>query len=205
MADRSDPFSRTPISLDVKRAIFNTVCDTNHDLEFFANWADLLQHYFHYYEDQYLHCDAKIKTHRNVLEVVNLIQRNKTVENIKQEVSFSADDQENHKIIALAARLWLMMDIGDIGQCFVPGSTPIKWRDGTLKERIGIVFSAKCELNSSVKLEKLFTACNIERIGGIRISWTSNLADHLLMKDDDTRVCIFHHATFLELHRQSAQ
>jgi hypothetical protein len=31
--------------------------------------------------------------------------------------------------------------------------------------------------------------------------WTSNLADHLLMRDDDTKVILFHHACFLRKHR----
>lgn len=205
MADLFDPTSHTPIRLDAKRYIFNAIWGTDHDEECFAELADTMQHYFQCFEDQYLHCDAKTKTYENVLEVIHLIQRNKTVESIKHESSFSTDGQEIDKITALAAQLWLMLDIGDVGQCFVPGSTQVRWQDGTLKEMISTIFSAKCELNSSVKLEKLFTACNLERIGGIRVSWTSNLADHLLMKEDDTRVCIFHHATFLGLHKEPAQ
>jgi hypothetical protein len=64
-------------------------------------------------------------------------------------------------------------------------------------------FSPDHELNTPVKLSKIFNACNLQRISGIRVAWTSNLADHLSMRDDDTRVVIFHHATFLEYHRTS--
>ena len=42
---------------------------------------------------------------------------------------------------------------------------------------------------------------NVERIGGLRIIWTSNLADHLRLHDDDTRLSIFHHATFLHYQK----
>ena len=38
-------------------------------------------------------------------------------------------------------------------------------------------------------------------IAGIQITWTSNLADHLQMRDDDTRVANFNYASFLEYQR----
>jgi hypothetical protein len=53
-------------------------------------------------------------------------------------------------------------------------------------------------LKEHVKLEKLFNAYNLSRIARIEVVWTSNLADHLRMQDDDTRVAIFQHAFFLE-------
>jgi hypothetical protein len=52
-----------------------------------------------------------------------------------------------------------------------------------------------------VKLEKLFNARSLERIGGISIDWTNNLADHLRVKDDRNdkiKVAIFHYASFLK-------
>ncbi|KIM95383.1 hypothetical protein OIDMADRAFT_134272, partial [Oidiodendron maius Zn] len=54
-----------------------------------------------------------------------------------------------------------------------------------------------------VKLEKLFTAQDLTRIGGMKITWVNNLADHLLMHDDDNVVSIFHYASFLKLHQNS--
>jgi hypothetical protein len=53
-----------------------------------------------------------------------------------------------------------------------------------------------------IKLEKQFNALNLQRIGGIRISWTDNLADHLRMMDDDKTVAVFYHASFLEYQKQ---
>ena len=35
--------------------------------------------------------------------------------------------------------------------------------------------------------------------------WTDNLADHLRLTDDDKRVHIFHHASFLEAQRESTE
>jgi len=56
-------------------------------------------------------------------------------------------------------------------------------------------------MKDHVKLEKIFNAMNLEHIAGIEVRWTSNLADHLRMRDDDKAVEIFHYATFLRLHQ----
>jgi hypothetical protein len=52
-----------------------------------------------------------------------------------------------------------------------------------------------------IKLEKQFNALNLQRIAGIRISWTDNLADHLRMMDGDKTVAVFYHASFLEYQK----
>ncbi|KAH8593924.1 hypothetical protein B0O99DRAFT_515010 [Bisporella sp. PMI_857] len=46
-----------------------------------------------------------------------------------------------------------------------------------------------------IMLDKKFNAFNIERKAGIKIIWTNNLEDHLCLKDEDTRLAIFHHAS----------
>jgi len=56
-------------------------------------------------------------------------------------------------------------------------------------------------IEDHVKLEKFFNARNLERIAGIKFRWTSNLADHLRMRDEGTVVEIFHYASFLRLHQ----
>ena len=40
---------------------------------------------------------------------------------------------------------------------------------------------------------------------GRKVEWTNNLADHLLMRDDDTKVPVFHQASFLRCHRDGSQ
>ena len=99
--------------------------------------------------------------------------------------------------IDLAVRLWLMINIGDFQKILMPGR-PISWSQGSLQNLITSIFCEKNVLKERVKLEKLFNAHNLSRIAGIQIVWTSNLADHLRMQDDDTRVAVFHHVFFLE-------
>ncbi|KAK4461478.1 hypothetical protein QBC42DRAFT_270086 [Cladorrhinum samala] len=60
-------------------------------------------------------------------------------------------------------------------------------------------------VTETVKLEKIFKASNLCRIAGLRIVWTDNLADHLRLSDDDTRVHIFHHASFLQAQSPDTQ
>ncbi|KAK4213932.1 hypothetical protein QBC37DRAFT_473008 [Rhypophila decipiens] len=76
------------------------------------------------------------------------------------------------------------------------------WTEGSLKEMVDSHFSRRCVLSCDrVKLPKSFNSWSVETIGGIKIVFTNNLADHLLLVDDDTRVLIFHHVSFLECHR----
>jgi len=90
-----------------------------------------------------------------------------------------------------------MINIGDFQKILMPGR-PISWSQGSLQNLITSIFCEKNVLKERVKLEKLFNAHNLSRIAGIQIVWTSNLADHLRMQDDDTRVAVFHHVFFLE-------
>ncbi|KAK3318179.1 hypothetical protein B0H66DRAFT_575154 [Apodospora peruviana] len=50
----------------------------------------------------------------------------------------------------------------------------------------------------NAKLGRLFTASNLNRIGGINIRWTTNLADHLRLTDNDHAVFTFQGASFLQ-------
>jgi hypothetical protein len=61
------------------------------------------------------------------------------------------------------------------------------------------VLSPEYRCKDEVKLPQDFTAFGLKRVGDIQ---TSNLAEHLLMKDDDTKVTIFHQASFLKLHKR---
>lgn len=103
----------------------------------------------------------------------------------------------------LAARVWLMLFVGEYRQIIGPAQRQIVWNENdSLRGLLEREFSNHAEASDNVKLERLFTARNMERIAGLEIIWTSNLADHLRLFDDDTRVAIFHQACFLK-HMQS--
>jgi len=102
----------------------------------------------------------------------------------------------------LAVRVLTMIDVGGLRRSMKLGQVSRSWTHGSLKDFIDSTFPSTKELSDNVKLERLFTARNIEWIADIQVIWTSNLADHLQLEDDDTKVRIFSHATFLELHRE---
>jgi hypothetical protein len=115
-------------------------------------------------------------------------------ESLKSSCSDSEDFSD--ELIDLAVRLWLMIPVGCFRQVALPG-TSLDWGGGDLRGALGRQFEKSPQKLQSISLGKVFNAQNLERMGGLRIIWTSNLADHLRMHDDDTRVSIFHHATFL--------
>lgn len=99
-----------------------------------------------------------------------------------------------------------MIDIGKLQHGFVPGQKPLLWETGSLKDLVQDRFAGLAILPRRVvrvKLDRLFTARNLERIAGLQIIWTDNISDHLRLMVDDTRIAIYHHVSFLEHHRSS--
>jgi hypothetical protein len=107
--------------------------------------------------------------------------------------------------IDLAVRLWLMVHTGRMRRIggVMMGHSTLVWSEGPLADVINLRFQHQLALTDSVKLQRYFTARNLERMVGVTIKWTSNIADHLRLSEDGfTAVLnIFHHATFLGYHR----
>ena len=106
-------------------------------------------------------------------------------------------------LLDLAAGVWSMLSIGTF-----PGDIsydePIHWEENeSLADVIGKCLPSKPGSQDLVKLPQTFTAAHLEQIGGIDVIWTSNLADHLLLKDDDTKLMLFHQVSVLQLHKFS--
>lgn len=84
------------------------------------------------------------------------------------------------------------------------GHNQLAWSGNSLKEFIHSYFHTTPALGCErVKLDETFNARNLERIAGIEIVWTDNLADHLRVTNGDKKVAIFHHASFLEYQHGS--
>lgn len=153
-------------------------------------------------------------SHWRLVQVIELLKdphltREDLVATITQPGTFNFIKDFAEVVLDLAAGSWLMLSIGKY-----PGDIsyddPISWsreqrllnieaRNGLLHEN----FPHDYNLQDSVKLPQTFTAAHLERIGGIEVIWTSNLADHLLLKDDDTKLMLFYQVSILELHRAS--
>ena len=155
-------------------------------------------------------------THWHVVEVITLLKnhgstRVEVVDIVMRDPVVAHSQSLARTLVDLAAGLWLMLAIsmypGDISY-----DEPIIWRDyEKLKDEqynlyqgpIKKSFSHHYNSTDLVKLPQSFTAAHLEQIGGIEVIWTSNLADHLLLKDDDTKLMLFHQVSILELHKKS--
>jgi hypothetical protein len=84
------------------------------------------------------------------------------------------------------------------------GHTKLIWDDSSsLEDFVGSYFNQPPVLgNEGVKFQRICNARSIERIAGIQIVWTNNLADHLRLSDDDSKVEIYHQASFLDAQRE---
>lgn len=150
-----------------------------------------------------------LRTHRDVVEVAAQLDAGLTRDEIKNKLRTkltSPHDNEDELLensIDLVSGLLLMIDCGSSSYGF-SGRTEMHWSQGPLRQHLADYFGDPPVLgHGSIKLEKNFTARNLGRIAGLEIVWTDNLVDHLRMSDDDTKVHIFHHASFLECQRQS--
>ena len=170
--------------------------------------------YLEYYSEQCklaLHDRGKhisVRKHQDIIDIVRLLRDSHTRESIKREIrslSIVQDTVDENEVldgsIDLVARLLVMIEIGSL-QYGVSCQKRLIWKAGSLQDFIAAQFEPSRLLGKeTVKLEKTFNACNLERIAGMQIVWTSNLVEHLRIIGDDNRVAIFHHATFLKHQR----
>ncbi|RYP61195.1 hypothetical protein DL771_010201 [Monosporascus sp. 5C6A] len=177
--------------------------DTNFDC-FWAYYSKKCNHALH---DGGRHVAAR--THRDIIDVVRQLKLGANWADIRRSlrpkltIPHANEEELLENSIDLAANLLLMCDCGSFSHGF-SGRMELKWREGPLGEFLTNYFGEEPVLDSDrVKLDKNFIARNIVRIGGVQIIWTDNLLDHLRLTDDDKRVHIFHHASFLEHQRQS--
>lgn len=154
-------------------------------------------------DGQYL----SIKWHAELLLIVHQIAECRTYEEISQSLNMklptdpglSADDK-NLMIkgsIRLATRVFSMVDTWQLPNTF-SGLSLIEWDGGSLRDCLCDHFQARVNSYEKVKLDTTFNARNLERIAGIQILWTDNLAEHLRLVDEDRKVCIFHQISFLK-------
>jgi hypothetical protein len=210
MASLNDLIQQTPVSKSTRTHLLERLwinatsqleCET---LDFDA--------YFAYHTKQCiqaLHDDGQhicVCTHWDITEVAGDIKGGLTRQAIKSRLSsrLSAprpanEDELLDNSIDLTARLVSMMGIGVLRYGF-SGRKELVWSQGNLQNFIHEHFDAPIVLtHENIRLEKMFNARSLGRTAGIQIEWTDNLADHLRITDDnDKRVAIFRHASFLK-------
>jgi hypothetical protein len=204
------------LEVSTKCAILNTVWGSKFTTQHFARNEFVGGSYLRYYGEQCrnaLHSQCVnelITTHEDILSIIQQLKDlNATREQVKNDLrTLRPQDSEAllWESINLAVRLWLMIDVGELKHGFVPGQKSLLWDHGTLKdvleESFGLPTATPMRV-VRVKLDRIFNARNLERIAGLQIIWSDNISDHLRLMVDDTRIAIYHHASFLEHHKDN--
>jgi hypothetical protein len=222
--DELDISLSLPLSPQSRKHFTNELWNFDIDANVSQNRNVLPTCYFRYqeeqnrlaiYNDRYIGSTA---TYRDIVKIIHELcgedldrdtLRARYQETFEKEASdtdssptaYDDSDECIDHLVDLAVRLWVMIPIGGFRQVSLPG-TSLNWQKGSLQDALAAQFEPGMALKESIPLGKVFNAHNLEQIGGIRIIWTSNLADHLRVQDDPTRVSIFHHAAFLNYHRE---
>lgn len=146
------------------------------------------------------------RTRQDILTVAHLLEDEPTEEIVRQKIRKGlkqqrAVDDESRMVdatIRLGARLLLMVDIGSL-PAEVSGRLSLPWTQNSLRESLYSYFDKTQEtFSEGLAVGTDLTARNIDRISGIEIALTDNLVDHLRLVEKDTKLCIFHHVSFLK-------
>ncbi|KAL2842927.1 hypothetical protein BJY01DRAFT_216260 [Aspergillus pseudoustus] len=97
-----------------------------------------------------------------------------------------------------------MVHVGEFRNTFT-GRRCAVWGHGQLRDFMEKQFPTKPSIDDSgVKLQRDFDVCSMVRIAGFNIELTTDLSQHLQLRDADRTVTIFHHASFLKSQRESS-
>ncbi|KAI9643501.1 hypothetical protein NHQ30_008120 [Ciborinia camelliae] len=203
--------SENPLSAQAKCAIINQLLGVV-GVGVVQMQSAVLDHemYLNYYTEQ---CNQALydggrhvsaRTHRDIVETweyfKNGVTREDTIQALIAKLPNHRQASDGDKLANgttdLAARLVLMMEFGELKHGFT-NRQHLVWASGSLSGFLAQSFQPP-STQKKVSLEKVFNAQNIDRIAGIEIEWTSNMMDHLRLINDDRKVAIFHHASFLE-------
>lgn len=175
---------------------------------------DSLQAYSNYHHDQCFLEKTEhhaLHTHRDMETVIDYVNRNPTavkndildpVSNILNRQGIQRSELENS--LHLIMRLWLMINIRStrISET-VSLETPLLWpSDVSISDIVQDYFkpAPNIQVNRGT-FSKFPTAKNLELIGGFQITWTDNLIDHLLLKDQT--LFLFYNVSILRRMRNT--
>lgn len=143
------------------------------------------------------------RTHQDLIDTVGSLKsghlQHETQEILRKKLTKIHDNELQliDNTIYLSASLLLMIDFGQIEYGF-SGRRKLEWTSGTLQACVSLGFDRTPSLeHKGIKLERAFNAQSLFRFAGLEMVPTTNLLDHLRLTHDDTRLHVFHHASFL--------
>ncbi|KAK4065976.1 uncharacterized protein Triagg1_8285 [Trichoderma aggressivum f. europaeum] len=204
----NEPLRKFPISASVQEGLLEALWEA-------SGRHGSMSPYFKYYSNRIQRlrldgCDGFCAdSHADIASIARRILDGASRDEIFEQVavaekcpSASTTADINHGI-DMCASLLVMTEIELNGvSAGLSGLTAVPWKIGSLNNALATYFCPQKTLQADrPKLGKVFTARNLNRIAGIEIRWTTNLADHLRLVDDDQVVFIFHCASFLQLQK----
>ncbi|KAI0007014.1 hypothetical protein F4779DRAFT_619987 [Xylariaceae sp. FL0662B] len=203
------PISLSHLSLDNQRSIA---------LSYFgSSETDDLRHYFRYYSSQCIQVAQvsgtgfPLRSVQDVTDVAADIRARISYADIKTRLasrfasSYGSDatktsESQIDNAISLVIRLLMMLDVGNFQNAYT-GRARFVWESGTVDDflRNIPIFSRNAPTHGSGgKFNAVFNARGIERIAGIKVRLTTNISDHLLLREEMKTLTVFHHASFLK-------
>lgn len=139
-----------------------------------------------------------------ILELLRMFREDDAKENIMIQLKSlpqagqkPLSEESCHHMIDFVAGLITPINIGTRPN-EVKDRRHLQWTSGTLRRLVADYFNDPPVLTfEHLKLPKAFDAWSLCKVGGIKIRFTDNLADHLLLIDDDTTLLVFHHVSYL--------
>ena len=212
MRSLEGPLNISPIDSRIRTAITEQFWPPT-DLPIYQQKLLDWEPYFKYYDRQ---CRAALvdrgrfvmaKTHQDIITLIRCFDNGISREAIREglRLKLTTPDRSNadeilEGAIDLAARLYLMVNIA-VDTRTISEQTRLEWTTGELKQCVQAYFHEPQVLSDAgFRLEPTFTAANLERIAGIRVVPTDNLADHLRLMDRDGTVAVFCNVSFLRRH-----
>lgn len=167
-----------------------------------------LQPFFQFYSEQckmvYHAFRGRIplQSHRDVRIIAALLRQGLSRSELREILQTRSPDTYQAEVldgsIDLVVRLITMLDVGRFPATSFSGRHSITWDRGTLRDFLHEVFPGTVRRNhDGIKIEATFNVRQLDRIGGLSIMLTTNLADHLLLLPEKNAVLIYHHASFL--------
>jgi hypothetical protein len=169
---------------------------------YFQYYADQSRIVFQSYKSQF-----PLKTHGDIVDIaadiLSHVPRSAVIERLANKYTAldGATESSLEACVDLTVRLVFMLDVGEFLNAW-SGRRKLVWSSGPIQSFMRQLFPSKLPLShDGLKLGRDFTVCNMVRIAGFKIELTTNIADHLRLRDADRTVAIFHHASFLKSQR----
>jgi hypothetical protein len=152
-----------------------------------------------------------VRRHEDIIAIADQLRNNDSKGEIQKALLALDTQQRNEQVkeqmaegsIRLGVRIFAMVDTGPPSGNRTHGPAPLPWQDNNvdLQTILAKYFTTSFADPGNTKFDEDFTAFNLQRLAGLEIRWTDNLADHLRLIENDRTLCIFHHATFLRRQR----